>query len=123
MGHRPAGAAVPVPIDQQASLQAVPRRTREGDRHAFTAVLEIAVGAVLAGHPFHNRRQARAGLALMVRSRLRPVRASLCKSTIRWVLRRVEAEQRNQVLSEVPGGGRRSLYQHPTCGGIDRGRW
>lgn len=90
-----------VPPDLLTALGQLPDpRKRRGVRHPFTAILGLAVCAVLAGaRSFTAIAEWSADLPPTVRARLGIGRRSPCETTIRRVLQRLDPERFDQVVS------------------------
>ena len=92
---------VEVPADLLTALaQLTDPRDPRGVRHGFTAILGIAVCAVLTGaRSFVAISEWSADLPVKVRVRLGIGRRCPCETTIRRVLQRVDAERFDEVVS------------------------
>lgn len=90
-----------VPPDLLTALGGLPdARKRCGVRHGFTAILGLAVCAVLAGaRSFTAIAEWSADLPPTVRTRLGLGRRTPCESTIRRVLQRLEPERFDEVVA------------------------
>ncbi len=105
----------PIPADLLSALTAVTDpRARRGRRHAFTAVLGIAVCAVLAGaRSYVAIAEWAHDLTPAMRLRLGLGRAAPCETTIRRVLQHTDLEQLDQVLARWLRPGPASVSAHP----------